>query len=58
MREAKDCHRKRIIKSLVWKLKQRELESGQVASFRGWISYLRSVEPTFIEALQRKYELD
>ena len=50
-------HRKRVIKSLVWKLKQRELESDQAASLRGWISYLRSVEPTFVEVLQKKVRI-
>jgi retron-type reverse transcriptase len=51
-------HKKRALKSLVWKLKRTELQPDQVASLRGWISYVRSVEPTFVEALQRKYELD
>jgi len=50
--------KKRVLKSLVWKLKRRGLQPDQVASLRGWISYLRSVEPAFVEALQRKYELD
>lgn len=50
--------KKRMIKSLVWKLKNGALQRGQVASLRGWISYLRSVEPMFVLALQRKYELD
>lgn len=51
-------HRKRILKSLVWKLKRRELKPDEIASLRGWISYLRSVEPGFLASLQRKYALD
>jgi len=51
-------HKKRFLKSLVWKLKRQELQPAQVASLRGWISYLRSVEPSFVASLQRKYALD
>ena len=51
-------HKKRTLKSLVWKLKRGELQPEQVTSLRGWISYVHSVEPTFVEALQRKYDLN
>jgi RNA-directed DNA polymerase len=51
-------HKKRVLKSLVWKLKRRELKPDEVTSLRGWISYLRSVEPAFLASLQRKYALD
>jgi hypothetical protein len=51
-------HKKRVLKSLVWKLKRRELDPHEVASLRGWISYLRSIEPAFLVSLQRKYTLD
>lgn len=51
-------HKKRILKSLVNKLRRKELKSDEVASLRGWISYLRSVEPVFVRAMQRKYDLD
>ena len=51
-------HKKRILKSLVWRLKRRELKPDEVAGLRGWISYLRSVEPAFLLSLQRKYALD
>jgi RNA-directed DNA polymerase len=51
-------HKKRVLKSLVWKLKRGELNPDEVASLRGWISYLRSIEPTFLVSLQRKYALD
>jgi RNA-directed DNA polymerase len=51
-------HKKRILKSMVMKLTHNQLESQQISSLRGWISYVRSVEPVFIAALQRKYNLD
>jgi RNA-directed DNA polymerase len=51
-------HKKRILKSMVMKLTHNQLESHQVSSLRGWISYVRSVEPIFITALQRKYNVD
>ncbi len=51
-------HKKRMLKSLVNKLKNRELETEQVAHLRGWIAYLHSVEPAFVEALEKKYQLD
>lgn len=51
-------HKKRMLKALVNKLKNRELEPERVAHLRGWIAYLHSVEPTFVVALQRKYDLD
>jgi RNA-directed DNA polymerase len=51
-------HKKRVLKSLVWKLKRGELKPDEVASLRGWISYLRSVEPVFVVSLERKYALD
>ncbi len=51
-------HKKRVLKSLVWKFKRRELTPNEVASLRGWISYLRSIEPAFLVSLQRKYALD
>jgi RNA-directed DNA polymerase len=50
--------KKRLLKSLVWKFIHGELTPPQIASLRGSISYLRSVEPTFIETLQRKYSID
>jgi RNA-directed DNA polymerase len=51
-------HKKRVLKSLVWKLKRQELQPDQVASLRGWIAYLRSVEPDFLKSIQQKYALD
>jgi RNA-directed DNA polymerase len=51
-------HRKRVLRSLVWKLKRRELKPDEIASLRGWVSYLRSIEPGFLASLQRKYTLD
>jgi hypothetical protein len=51
-------HKKRVLKSLVYKLKNKELQSEQVVHLRGWIAYLHSVEPAFVESLEKKYELD
>ena len=51
-------HKKRALKSMVHKLKRKELEPANVKKLRGWIAYLHSVEPDFVGALQRKYELD
>jgi RNA-directed DNA polymerase len=50
--------KKRVLKSWVNKLRYRELNPQEIARLRGWISYLHSVEPTFVVALQRKYKLD
>jgi RNA-directed DNA polymerase len=49
--------KKRVLKSLVQKLQQKQLPPTEVASLRGWISYLHSVEPTFVLALERKYDI-
>lgn len=51
-------HKKRMLKALVWKLKQGELPAAEIASLRGWISYARSIEPDFVVALTEKYGLD
>jgi hypothetical protein len=51
-------HKKRMLKGLVWKLKNRELSILEVERLRGWVSYIRSVEPDFVARLQRKYDLD
>ena len=51
-------HKKRILKSDVFKLQQQQLEPDEVLKLKGWIAYLRSVEPDFVLALQRKYKLD
>jgi RNA-directed DNA polymerase len=51
-------HKKRMLKALVNKLKHQELEPDQIAHLRGWISYMRSVEPDFVLSLQNKYDLD
>jgi hypothetical protein len=47
-----------MLKALVWKLKQGQLSAAEIASLRGWVSYVRSVEPDFVVALQNKYDLD
>lgn len=50
--------KKRLLKSLVNKLKHNELPADQFSHLMGWIAYLRSVEPVFVLALQKKYNLD
>ena len=50
--------KKRLLKSLVWKLVQKQLAPDEIASLRGWLAYLRSVEPSFVFSLQQKYDLD
>ena len=51
-------HKKRILKSLVWKLQQKRLTADETISLRGWVAYLQSVEPAFVGALERKYKID
>jgi hypothetical protein len=40
------------------KLKVNQLETVEIARLRGWISYLHSIEPAYVRALERKYQLD
>jgi len=51
-------HRKRVIKGLVMKLMRQQLQAGDIGTLRGWVSYLASVEPSFVFALERKYGVD
>jgi RNA-directed DNA polymerase len=50
--------KKRMLRALVEKLKHDKLTPEKVAYLRGWIAYMHSVEPSFVMALQQKYELD
>jgi RNA-directed DNA polymerase len=50
--------KKRRLKALVNNLKRRQLPMEQMAHLRGWIAYLGSVEPAFVTALEKKYDLD
>lgn len=47
--------KKREIRSLVFKYTQKELTGEQVSYLRGYLSYVRSVEPAFIDRIVRKY---
>jgi RNA-directed DNA polymerase len=47
--------RKRFIKSLVFRNTQQQLPPEELASLRGMLSYVKSVEPSFIETLRNKY---
>jgi len=48
-------HRKRVIKSLIYRRLQGRLQPEQLASLNGMLAYAQSVEPSFIESLRRKY---
>ena len=48
-------HRKRVMKSLVFSFLTDRLTKQQTDSLRGLIAYARSVEPSFVESLRRKY---
>ncbi|HXI24803.1 MAG TPA: retron St85 family RNA-directed DNA polymerase [Pyrinomonadaceae bacterium] len=50
--------KKRMLKALVNQLRNKQLEPEQIAHLRGWIAYMRSIEPAFVLALARKYDLD
>jgi RNA-directed DNA polymerase len=47
--------RKRRVKSLVYRYSRNLLSDEEKASLRGDLSFIRSVEPSFIEALTKKY---
>lgn len=47
--------KKRELKSLVFMFKNSDLERDKIDYLKGWISYVNSVEPDFIKALNRKY---
>jgi RNA-directed DNA polymerase len=51
-------HRKRFIKSLVFRSTRQQLRPEELASLRGMLSYVKSVEPSFIETLRNKYGSD
>ncbi|MDP3120925.1 MAG: retron St85 family RNA-directed DNA polymerase [Sulfuricurvum sp.] len=46
---------KRYIKSLIFKYRNDQLEQSQINYLRGYLSYLYSVEPEYIENLKNKY---
>jgi RNA-directed DNA polymerase len=50
--------KKRFLKSMVAKMLGERLDEGARNSLKGWIAYVRSVEPEFIAALERKYRVD
>jgi RNA-directed DNA polymerase len=47
--------RKRFIKSMVFQKTKHKLQSEQLTYLEGMLSYARSVEPAFVEALRKKY---
>jgi RNA-directed DNA polymerase len=49
--------KKRFIKSLVFKYTRHELQPDQITSLKGLLSFVRSVEPSFTDALRRKFGL-
>jgi RNA-directed DNA polymerase len=50
--------RKRYIKSLLFRYTRKAIGDEDVAYLRGFIAYVRSVEPSFFETLKRKYGED
>jgi RNA-directed DNA polymerase len=50
--------RKRRVKSLVYRHSKGRLSKEEQASLQGLISYIQSVEPTFVDALRRKHGSD
>lgn len=50
--------RKRRVKSLVFRFSKGRLSAAERARLCGLISYIRSVEPTFVEALKKKHGTD
>jgi RNA-directed DNA polymerase len=51
-------NRKRFIKSLIFRHTQGDLSPEQTSYLRGFISFAKSVEPTFIKTLESKYGSD
>lgn len=47
--------KKRYIKSLIFKYSQNNLEFEKINYLKGYLSYLYSIEPEYIENLRRKY---
>ena len=47
--------KKRKIKSLVYKFKERRLEKKKILQLKGWLAFAQDVEPSFYETLQKKY---
>lgn len=50
--------RKRQIKGLVYRYTQDKLDADQKSFLRGYLAYLHSVEPSFLQSLQLKYGSD
>jgi len=50
--------RKRFVRAQVHKYLLGRLDPGEIASLRGMIAFIRSVEPAFIERLTTKYSAD
>lgn len=48
--------KKRMLRSLVYKFAQGELSVKDVSYLRGYLSYVKSVEPNFIAKLRMKYD--
>ena len=46
---------KRIVKSLIYRFSRHELDPGNEGHLRGYLAYLNSVEPTFVQSLRRKF---
>ena len=47
--------KKRYIRSLVYKFTREELEKEELSYLRGYLSYIKSIEPDFVSRLANKY---
>ncbi|MGD0791275.1 MAG: retron St85 family RNA-directed DNA polymerase [Terriglobales bacterium] len=50
--------RKRILKSLVFRLLHEQIAPAQIRELEGWVAYTRSVEPAFVASIERKYHVN
>jgi hypothetical protein len=48
-------NKKRTIKSMVYKHINNQLEPNEESYLQGYLSYINSVEPSFIQSLKKKY---
>jgi len=50
--------RKRFLKSMVFKFINDDIDVDELESLKGWISYVHSVEPSFLKSLSEKYSAE
>lgn len=47
--------RKRLIRAMVHRLQNGKMSEDEAVSLKGWLAFVKGVEPSFIAALERKY---